>query len=207
MSKATSASVAPHSTHRSTSGRKPSRASTFMKNAGTTSGGSCGAQRAQRAQQHLVQPRVRLTVQCQLVDGLEHRRRTGDAVEVVADRTEVVDRLGLGDDVELATLVQLHRDVARGFEAGAELALGLANALGNRADLAVALGEQHDDAIGLTELVGAQHHAGIAVEVAHGSATGRLRRARGHRSGARAPGTHAPSRTGAHAGSRATARR
>ena len=46
------------------------------------------------------------------------------------------------DDVELAALVELERDVARRLEAGAEAALGLAHALGDRPHLAVALGHR-----------------------------------------------------------------
>ena len=93
----------------------------------------------------------------------------------LADRAEVVDRLGLGDDVELAALVEQQRDVAHRLEAAAEPALGLAHALGHGPHLAVAGGEQHDDAVGLAQLVGAQHDARVAVE--HRSTASRRRAA------------------------------
>ena len=50
------------------------------------------------------------------------------------------------------------------LEPAAEAALGLADALGHRSHLAVALGQQHDDPVGLTQLDGAQHHPLVAVE-------------------------------------------
>ena len=76
-------------------GRKPSSASTFKKKPGHHERTAVARQRAQRAEQHLVQPRVRLALQAELVDRLEHGHGAGEAVEVVADRAEVVDRLGL----------------------------------------------------------------------------------------------------------------
>ncbi len=59
--------------------------------------------------------------------------------------------------------------MAHRFEPGAELRHRLAHALGHRPHLAVVLGQQHHDAVGLAELVRAQHDAGVAVQ------------ARGHR--------------------------
>ena len=47
--------------------------------------------------------------------------------------------------------------------------VGAPHALGHAADLAVPTGEQHDDAVGLTQLVGAQHDGGVAVEAHRGS--------------------------------------
>ena len=80
-------------------------------------------------------------------------------------RAERLDRLGLGDDVEIApTLVELEVHVAGGLEPRAEPRLRLAHALGDGPHLAAATGHQHDDAVGLAELVGAEHHAGVAVE-------------------------------------------
>ena len=87
-----------------------------------------------------------------------------NAVQVVADGPEVVDALHLGDDVELATLVELQGHVADRLEARPELGLGLAHALGHRPHLAVTPGAQHHDPVGLAQPVGAQHDPLVAVE-------------------------------------------
>ena len=57
------------------------------------------------------------------------------------------------------------------LEAGAELRGGLAHALGHGAHLAVALGQEDDDAVGLAQAVGAQDDALVAEE-AHCGFTG-----------------------------------
>ena len=144
-------------------------------------------QRPQRAEQHLEELRVRLALQPELVGRLQHRHRARQAVEVVADRPEVVDRLGLVDDVELAaTLVELQLQVGGRLEAGAEAALRLADALGDRPHLAVAPGEDADDAVGLAELVGPEHDALVPVQAHRRDATGRPRRSGGPGAGTRA---------------------
>ncbi len=61
--------------------------------------------------------------------------------------------------------------MAHRLQAGPELRLGLADALGDGADLAVLGGVEHDDAIRLAQLVRAQHDAGVAVQLAHGAPT------------------------------------
>ena len=71
----------------------------------------------------------------------------------------MVDRLDLGDDVELAALVELEGDVAGGLEARPELALVLRTPLATARTLPCASVHQHHDAVGLAELVGAQHDA------------------------------------------------
>ena len=82
-----------------------------------------------------------LALQGQLVGRLEHRHGPAQPVEVVAERAEVVERLGLGHDVELAAaLVEQQLDVAGGLEPAAEAALRLAHALGDGPHLAVARG-------------------------------------------------------------------
>ena len=50
------------------------------------------------------------------------------------------------------------------LQAGPELRRGAAHALGDRPDLAVALGEEHHDAVGLAQAVGAQDDAPVAEE-------------------------------------------
>ena len=125
-------------------------------------------QRAQTAEQQLVEPGVGLLLLADLVGRLQHDLGARQPVQVVADGPEVVDRLGLGDDVQLPALVELEGDVAARLQAGSEAALGLADALGDGPDLAVTAGHEHDDAVRLPQLVGAQHDAVLAVE-AHGS--------------------------------------
>ena len=126
-----------------------------------------GGQRAQRAHEHPVERGVALALLGDLVDRLEHRHRVGEAAVVLAQRPVGVDGLDLGDDVELAAPVALQRDVAHRLEPGAEAAPGLADALGHGPDLAVALGQDGDDPVGLTELDRAQDHALVPVQPAH----------------------------------------
>ena len=124
-----------------------------------------GRERAERADQHAVQRGVGLTLLGDLVGGFEHGDRVGQAAVVLPELAVAVDGLGLGDDVEVAAAaVALERDVGRGLEPGAEAAAGLADALGDRADLAVTLREDGDDAVGLTELDRAQDHTLIPVQ-------------------------------------------
>jgi hypothetical protein len=92
-----------------------------------------------------------------------------EQVEVVPQGAEVVDRLGLRDDVQLAALVEQQPDVARRLQAAAEPALRLADALGHGAHLAPPAREEDHDAVGLAELVGAQHDALVVVEGHAGS--------------------------------------
>ena len=96
------------------------------------------AQRAQRARQHAVERGVGLALLGDLVDGFEHRHRVREQRVLLAQVPVRLDRLDLGDDVELAAPVALERDPARRLEAGAELGRGLADPLGDRPHLAVA---------------------------------------------------------------------
>src|SRR2546425_1114742 len=100
-------------------------------------------------------------------------RAPAEAVEVLANGAELLDRLGLGDDVELAPLVQEKRDMAYGLQPGAELALGLAHALGDGAHLSPARREQGDDPVGLPQPDRAEHNPRLAVQ-AHATIIGRL---------------------------------
>ena len=109
-------SSSPQRAQASSSGWKPSSESSFQKNAALTSGVGSLGQRAQRADEHPVQRGVGLALLGDLVGGLEHRDRVGEAAVVLAERAVGVDGLDLGDDVELAAPVALQRDVARGLE-------------------------------------------------------------------------------------------
>ena len=100
------------------------------------------AQRPQRPDEHPVHRRGGLPLLGDLVDRLEHRHRMGEARVALPQRPVRVDRLDLGDHVELAAPVALQRDVAGRLEPGAEAAAALAHPLGHRPDLAVALGQE-----------------------------------------------------------------
>ncbi len=101
--------------------------------------------------------------------GLEHHGAGGVAVVVEAEpRVERVERLGLGDHVEAAPLRELEVDVGEGLEARAPARRRTPHALGHRAHPPVLTRQQGDDAVGLTQLVGAQHDRLVAVE-GHGS--------------------------------------
>src|SRR5690606_31970000 len=75
-----------------------------------------------------------------------------------------VQGLRLGDHVERPAGVELQVDVGERLEPRAEARGGPADALGHAPDLPGALGEDRDDAVGLPQLLGAQHHALIPVE-------------------------------------------
>ena len=60
--------------------------------------------RAQRTREHPVQGRVGLTILRDLVDRFEHRDRVREQRVFLAQRTVRLERLDLGDDVELAAL-------------------------------------------------------------------------------------------------------
>src|SRR4029079_15079606 len=94
----------------------------------------------------------------------EHRDRMGERRVVLAHRAVRVDRLDLGDHVELAAPVALQHHMTSGLEPGPEAAAALADPPGDGAHLAVALGHERDDAVGLAELDRAQDDTLIAVE-------------------------------------------
>ena len=121
-------------------------------------------ERSQRPEEHLVEARVDLALLRELIGGLEHRRGPGDAVEIVAQPPEVIDAVDLGHQIELATLVELQRDMAHRLEPRPELGTGLAHTLRHRPHLPAATGEEHDDPIGLAQLVRAQHDAFVAMD-------------------------------------------
>ena len=99
----------------------------------------------------------------QLVGHLEQGEGAGHAVEVLAHRAEVVDHLRLVHHVEVAApLPEQQGHVAERLEAGPELAPRAPHPLGHRPHLAVVLGEQDDDPVGLAQAVGAQHHPPVA---------------------------------------------
>ena len=86
---------------------------------------------------------------------------------MLPQRAVGVDGLHLGDDVELTTPVALQRDVAGRLEPTAEPAPRLADALGHRPHLAVTLGEEGDDPVGLPQLDRAQHDPLVPVQARH----------------------------------------
>src|SRR5699024_1788486 len=73
--------------------------------------------------------------------------------------------LHLGDHVQVPAGVELHVDHAERFQPGPELRAGAPHPLGHRAHLPVAAGQQRDDPVGLTQLVGAQHDRLVPVEL------------------------------------------
>lgn len=115
--------------------------------------------------------------------GLQHGG-AGGVAGVVGDDAAAVggDGLALGaqreasSDEFAAAGEELDVDVGEGFEAGAELGLGAADAACHRAYAAVTAGEEGDDPVRLAQLLGAQHDAVVA-EQTHG-AHSRLRHRR-----------------------------
>ena len=122
-------------------------------------------QGAQGADEHGVEPGVGVALLGHVVGDLEQGHAAGQALEVFSDRTEGTEHLDLVNDVEVApALPEQEVDVGERLEAGAELRGGLAHALGHGAHLAVALGQEDDDAVGLAQSVGAQDDALVAKE-------------------------------------------
>ena len=101
----------------------------------------------------------------QPLGGLQDRAGAGVAPVVVDDvGGEGVDGDHLGDDVEIAAGVQLDVDVREGLQPGAELAAVRRTPLATARTKAVVAGQQGDDAVGLTELVLAQHDRPIPIQ-------------------------------------------
>ena len=105
-----------------------------------------------RADQHPVTLPVGLTVGRHDVNHLQQRRRVGKPLSIEAKPLETVDRLGLGDDVEIAPPpVKLDGHVAGRLQTPTELRSGLPDSLGHRTDLSVLGGQQDNDAVGLAK--------------------------------------------------------
>ena len=102
-----------------------------------------------------------------MVDGLEHGDGLGEGAVALPQLPVGVDGLHLGDDVEVAALVELEVQVRGRFQPGSEAALGLADALGHGPDLAPPLGEERDDAVGLPQLHAAEDDAPVPIEPRH----------------------------------------
>ena len=116
-----------------------------------------GVERAQPVEQEHRERDVALVLLGDLVDRLDHRLGGREQREVVADLPVGGHDLGLRHGVERAAPAVQHQvDVGEGLEATAEPRGGLAKSLGDRADLAGALGEDGHDLVGLTELHRAQ---------------------------------------------------
>ena len=144
----------------------PSRASSFQKNAEVTTRVRELRERAERADEHPVERGIRLVLLGDLVDGLEHRDRVGEH-PYSSRSARFASRVSAWVTTSSSRPVAQQRDLAGRLEPGAEAARGLADALGDGADLAVALGEEGDDPVGLAELDGAQHHPLVAVQPRH----------------------------------------
>ena len=101
----------------------------------------------------------------ELVGGLDHGVRRRVRRVVLRDLGAVgAERLGLRHDVERAALVQLQVGDHERLEPRAELRARAPHALRDRAHLAVPPRQQREDAVGLAQLVGAQHDGFISVD-------------------------------------------
>lgn len=100
--------------------------------------------------------------------GFERSTRGGVALVVLDDaRAEVINGIGLGNGVEVAAGIKLHVEVDEELQARAEARLGAANPLGHPAHEAVVAGQEHDDAICLAEIIGADDEGAVAEILAH----------------------------------------
>ena len=122
-------------------------------------------QRLEGSHEHGVEARVGVALLGHLVGHLESGQAARHPVEVLAHDTERIEHLDLVDDVEIApALPQQEVHVGQRLQPGPELRRGAAHTLGDRPDLAVVLGEEHHDAVGLAQAVGAQDDAPVAEE-------------------------------------------
>ena len=123
------------------------------------------AQRGEGADQEVVLGGARFAVDVgKLFRRLRHGGSDGVAAVVRGD-VAAVGALGDGlrDNVQGAAGNQLEVHDHKGLKPGAEAAGRAPDTLGDRADLAVVLGQDGDDAVRLAQLVGAQHHAVVTV--------------------------------------------
>jgi hypothetical protein len=101
----------------------------------------------------------------QPVGGLEHDVAGGVQRVVLGDRARVrAEGLHLRHGVEVAAGRQLEVDVHERLEPGAEAARRAPHALADRAHLPVLARQQGDDAVGLAQLLGAQHDRLVPVQ-------------------------------------------
>ncbi len=122
---------------------------------------ACQCSQAAHEQEVLLGGRLGLV---EAIGRFDHRTRGGIPVVVHHDVGAVrPQRLRLLDDVEGAAFVELHIRHHERLEPSAEAGRRAPHALGDRPDLAVAAAQQREDAIGFTQLVGAQDHDLVAV--------------------------------------------
>ena len=157
----------PQRAHSVSAGAQPASAIARSRNASSTSDGSravsVSARNADTTSRYSRSDGSRSS-DGQPLGGLDDRRGAG-VTRIVGDqhRTERIERLGLGDDVQVAAGIELQVDVAERLQPAAEPTLGPPHALGHRPDPALAPGQQGDDPIGLAEFRHPQHHGGVAV--------------------------------------------
>ena len=100
--------------------------------------------------------------------GFEGSTRGGIALVVLDDaRAEVINGIGLGNGVKVTPWVELHVKVDEELQARAEARLGAAHPLGHPAHKAVVTGQEHDDAVRLAEIIGADDEGAVAEVFAH----------------------------------------
>ena len=98
----------------------------------------------------------------------QHRARSRVALIVLNEaRAKIVDRIRLGDGGQVLAHIQLNIEVDEELQARPEARLCPAHALGHRAHEAMIAGEQDDDAIGLTKVIGADDHCAVTIVLAH----------------------------------------
>ena len=151
-------------------GRPPRGPAASSRSAATSSGerrlgrpASAGRQRASGTR-----AAIGLALLGDLVDRLDHGHGVGQTVQVLAEGRVVLDRLGLGDDVELAALVEQQADPVAAAPAGRRSGSWSCAPLWPPPAPCRGRGQQHHDAVRLAQLVGPQHDAFVPVQ-AHGT--------------------------------------
>ncbi len=101
---------------------------------------------------------------CQPFGGLENRAPRGVAAVICDDvSTERLDRVYLGDDVEVAPRIEQNVDVRKRLQPRAELGFGTANPLRDGPHDPVLPGQERDNTVGLAQLVLAQDDCVVTV--------------------------------------------
>ena len=109
------------------------------------------------------------------VDEFRDIEAAAEAVDVVVQIGEGLDRFGLRDDIEAAASGDHKRGASERLEMAREFAAGAAKALGDDLDAPEARGEQHADFVGVAQAALSEDDALGALDVRWGHASGARR--------------------------------
>ena len=127
--------------------------------------------RSERTGQHAIDRDIRIAFLGEMIDSFEHRDRVREQHVALTKRPVGFDGFALCEDIQVAALVELQGDMARGLKARTELALGTPDSFGDGSHFAMTLGEDRDDPIGFSQLDRTQDNTLIPVQASHNHMT------------------------------------